>query len=170
MSVTPFAGLAGAHDTRRASRLAAVQAIYQMELTGVDADAVAREFIEHRFEHEPEMKSAGPADEAFFAAIVTGVPVHQVEIDQSIAKCLASDWRLERVDSILRAILRAGAFELISRHDVPAKVVIDEYLEISHAFFTGDEPGFINAVLDKLARRKRPNEFGEAPPKDELQF
>src|SRR5471032_2834907 len=170
MSTTPAVGSTSARDTRRASRLAAVQAIYQMELTGVDAEAVASEFIEHRFEHEPEMKPAGPADEVFFSAIVKWVPQHQVEIDRSIAKCLAADWRLERVDSILRAILRAGAFELIARHDVPAKVVIDEYMEISHAFFSGDEPGFVNAVLDKLAHRKRAIEFGERPPEDELQF
>lgn len=170
MSTTPAVSSASAHETRRASRLAAVQAIYQMELTGDDAVAVASEFIEHRFEHEPEMKSAGPADEPFFSAIVMGVPQHQEEIDRSIAKCLASDWRLERVDSILRAILRAGAFELIARHDVPAKVVIDEYMEISHAFFSGDEPGFVNAVLDKLARAKRAVEFGERPPEGELQF
>jgi N utilization substance protein B len=170
MSVTPAAGTSGEHNRRHASRLAAVQAIYQMELTGVDAEAVAREFIEHRFEHEPEMKSAGPADETFFAAIVRGVPQHQVEIDGSIAKCLAADWRRERVDSILRAILRAGAVELIARHDVPAKVVIDEYLEICHAFFSSDEPGFVNAVLDKLAHVKRAAEFGERPPEDELQF
>jgi len=158
------------HDARRASRLAAVQAIYQMELTGVDAEAVASEFIAHRFEHEPEMRAAGPGDEEFFGAIVRGVPQHQVEIDRSIAKCLAADWRLERVDSILRAILRAGAFELIARQDVPAKVVIDEYLEVSHAFFDADEPSFVNAVLDKLAHRKRAREFGETPPADELQF
>ncbi len=170
MTSSPSGGSAGGHDTRRAARLAAVQAIYQMELTGVDAEAVAREFIEHRFEQEPEMKSAGPADQAFFAEIVRGVPQHQVEIDRSIAKCLAADWRLERVDSILRAILRAGAFELIARRDVPAKVVIDEYLDISHAFFSGDEPGFVNAVLDKLAHAKRTVEFGERPPEDELQF
>jgi N utilization substance protein B len=158
------------HDARRASRLAAVQAIYQMELTGVDAEVVASEFIAHRFEHEPEMEAAGPGDEEFFGAIVRGVPQHQVEIDRSIAKCLATDWRLERVDSILRAILRAGAFELIARQDVPAKVVIDEYLEISHAFFAAEEPSFVNAVLDKLAHRKRAREFGEKPPEDELQF
>jgi N utilization substance protein B len=170
MSGAQAAGSGGARDARRSARLAAVQAIYQMELTGVDADAVAKEFMEHRFEHEPETKSAGPADEEFFADIVKGVPLHQVEIDRSIARCLAADWRLERVDSILRAILRAGAFELIARRDVPAKVVIDEYLEISHAFFSADEPGFVNAVLDKLARRKRAPEFGERPPEDELQF
>lgn len=170
MSTPSSNGVGGTHDARRASRLAAVQAIYQMELTGVDAEAVASEFIEHRFEREPEMRDAGPGDEEFFGAIVRGVPQHQVEIDRSIAKCLAADWRLERVDSILRAILRAGAFELIARRDVPAKVVIDEYLEISHAFFNADEPGFVNAVLDKLAHRKRAPEFGEQPPEDELQF
>ncbi len=158
------------HGARRASRLAAVQAIYQMELTGVDAEAVASEFIAHRFENEPEMRAAGPGDEEFFGAIVRGVPQHQIEIDRSIAKCLAADWRLERVDSILRAILRAGAYELIARQDVPAKVVIDEYLEISHAFFDSDEPGFVNAVLDKLAHQKRAGEFGEKPPEDELHF
>lgn len=159
-----------AHKTRRSARLAAVQAIYQMELTGVDAEAVAAEFIEHRFEREPEMTPAGPADESFFADIVRGVPRHQVEIDRSIAKCLAADWRLERVDSILRAILRAAAYELIARRDVPAKVVIDEYLDISHSFFSGDEPAFVNAVLDALAHAKRAVEFGERPSEDELQF
>jgi len=168
---SPAAGEpAGAHDARRASRLAAVQAIYQMELTGIDVEAVCREFIEHRFGREIETNPAGSADEQFFVAIVRGVPQHQVEIDRSIAKCLASDWRLDRVDSILRAILRAGAFELIARRDVPAKAVIDEYLEISHAFFSGDEPGFVNAVLDKLAHAKRAAEFGERPPEGELQF
>ena len=83
---------------------------------------------------------------------------------------LSADWRLSRIDSILRAILRAGAFELIAMKDVPAKVVIDEYLDVSHAFFCGDEPSFINAALDKLAHRKRAAEFGETPPDDELQF
>ena len=99
-----------------------------------------------------------------------GVPQHQVEIDRSIAKCLAPDWRLERVDSILRAILRAGAFELIARRDVPAKVVIDEYVEIATPSSAATSRAFVNAVLDKLAHRKRAAEFGETPPEDELQF
>ena len=98
------------------------------------------------------------------------MPRHQVEIDSSIAKCLAADWRLERVDSILRAILRAAAFELIAQRDVPAKAVIDEYVELSHAFFSGDEPAFVNAVVDRMAHRKRATEFGETPPDDELHF
>jgi N utilization substance protein B len=155
---------------RRASRLAAVQAIYQMELTGEDAETVANEFTDHRFGREAEISPAGPPDEEFFGAIVRGVPHAQVEIDRSIAKCLSANWRLERIDSILRAILRAASFELIERKDVPAKVVIDEYVDIAYAFFQGDEPSFINAALDKMAHRKRAPEFGETPPDDELQF
>ena len=152
-------------DARHAARLAAVQAIYQMELTGADAETVASEFVEHRFGHDAAM-----ADEAFFGEIVRGVPHHQVEIDRSIVRCLASGWRLSRVDSILRAILRAAAFELVARKDVPARVILDEYVEISHAFFGGDEPGFVNAALDKLAHRKRPTEFGEKPSDEEPSF
>jgi N utilization substance protein B len=155
---------------RRAARLAAVQAVYQMELTGTDAEDVANEFVDHRFGKEVEISPAGMPDEEFFGAIVRGVPHHQVEIDRSIAKCLSADWKLERIDSILRAILRAAAFELIDRKDVPAKVIIDEYVDIAHAFFQGDEPSFVNAALDKMAHRKRAPEFGETPPDDELQF
>jgi len=154
-------------SARRAARLAAIQALYQMELTGVDAETVAEEFANYRFGREPEMLALGEPDEAFFGDIVRGVPHRQAEIDAAIAKCLASDWRLSRVDSILRATLRAGAFELIARPDVPVKVVIDEYVELSYAFFSGEEPAFVNAALDKLAHRKRAAEFGETPPEDE---
>jgi N utilization substance protein B len=156
--------------TRSGARLAAVQALYQMELTGMGADEAVFEFVEHRFGGEPETGMAGGIDEEFFARLVRGVPEHQVEIDAGIAKVLSADWRLSRIDSILRAILRAAAFELIALKDVPGKVVIDEYVDVSHAFFSGDEPSFVNAALDKLARRKRAVEFGETPPDDELQF
>jgi N utilization substance protein B len=152
---------------RHASRLAAVQAIYQMELTGADAESVAHEFIEHRFGPTREM---GEPDEALFGAIVRGVPHHQSEIDRAITGSLASGWRLSRVDSILRAILRAAAFELVARKDIPARVVLDEYVEISHAFFGGDEPSFVNAALDKIARAKRAPEFSHKPPDDESEF
>jgi N utilization substance protein B len=143
---------------RHAARLAAVQAIYQMELTSLDAEAVIDEFIEHRF---GETGSTTAPDADFFADLVRGVPNKQKEIDRAIAQCLAADWKFSRIDSILRAILRAGGYELIARADVPAKVVIDEYLDITHAFFQGDEPGFVNAALDKLARGKRVAEFGD---------
>ena len=145
---------------RRAARLAAIQALYQMELAGEDAETVAEEFSAWRFGREPEI-TPGEPDEIFFGDIVRGVPHRQDEVDAAISGCLASDWRLARVDSILRAILRAGAYELIARSDVPAKVVIDEYVELSHAFFSGEEPAFVNAALDRLARRARAAEFGE---------
>ena len=152
---------------RHASRLAAVQAIYQMELTGADAESVAEEFVEHRFGADREM---GKPDEVLFGAIVRGVPHHQSEIDRAITGSLASGWRLSRVDSILRAILRAAAFELVARRDIPARVVLDEYVEISHAFFGGEEPSFVNAALDRIARAKRAPEFGEKPTDDETEF
>jgi N utilization substance protein B len=154
------------HAERRSARLAAVQALYQMELSGVDAELVAQEFLDHRFQHEPELAPAGAPDEDLFRAIVGGVPHRQAEIDGAIMSCLASNWRFERVDSILRAILRAAAFELIGRHDIPARVVIDEYLEIAHGFSGDDEGAFVNAVLDRVARRKRAAEFGGKPPDD----
>lgn len=162
----------GAHTAvaRRAARLAAVQAIYQMELSGVDAETVADEFVAHRLGGDPDIRTVGTADEQFFGDIVRGVPHHQAEIDTAIAKCLASGWRLARVDSILRAILRAGAYEFIARPDVPAKVVIDEYVDVAHAFVEDDDRAFVNAVLDRMAHRKRAREFGENPPDDELQF
>jgi N utilization substance protein B len=155
---------------RSAARLAAVQALYQMELTGNGAEETVFEFVEHRFGKEAETGTAGEIDTEFFERLVQGVPEHQDEIDAGIAKVLSADWKLTRIDSILRAILRAGTYELIACKDVPAKAVIDEYVDVGHAFFTGDEPSFVNAALDKLAHRKRAAEFGETPPDDELQF
>lgn len=157
------------HQPRRAARLAAVQAIYQMELTGLDADEVVEEFVAHRFGHD-ELRALGEPDAEFFGDLVRGVPHHQAEIDKAITQSLSADWKLSRVDSILRAILRTAVYEFIARRDVPAKVVIDQYLDIAHAFFEKDEPAFVNASLDKIARRKRATEFGETPPDDELQF
>jgi N utilization substance protein B len=155
---------------RSTARLAAVQALYQMELTGGGADEAVFEFTEHRFGRETETGTAGEVDAEFFARLVRGVPDHQQEIDAGITGVLSADWRLARIDSILRATLRAAAYELIAVKDVPAKVVIDEYVDVAHAFFTGDEPSFVNAALDRLARRKRAGEFGETPPDDELEF
>lgn len=154
---------------RRAARLAAVQAIYQMELTSLDAEAVIEEFVEHRFAADQEIQALPRPDVGFFADIVRGVPHHQTEIDRAIAQCLAADWKFSRIDSILRAILRAATYELLARFDVPAKVVIDEYLDITHAFFQGEEAGFVNAALDRLAHSKRAAEFGESSRDDNQQ-
>jgi len=146
---------------RRSARLASVQALYQMEVTGGDAETVAQEFVNYRFQDD----SALP-DEVLFRAIVAGVPHRQGEIDHAIASCLSADWRLQRIDSILRAILRAAAFELVGRSDVPARVVIDEYIEIARRFFGDEECGFVNAVLDRLAHGQRQDEFAEPAPDD----
>jgi N utilization substance protein B len=152
-------------DARRAARLSAVQALYQMEMSGNGAEDVAQEFAEHRFAELPVLPDA-----TFFEAILTGVPQHQVEIDRAIAGALSEKWKLDRIDSILRATLRCGVYELVARRDVPAKVVIDEYVAVAGAFFGGDEPGFVNAALDTIARRKRAKEFGLPVPDDELDF
>ena len=154
-------------EARHAARLAAVQALYQMEMSGDGADDVTAEFIEFRFGRESEV-TPGEPDKTFFADIVRGVPARQKEIDAAVAKCLAKNWRLSRVDSLMRAILRAGAYELIARRDVPAKVVIDEYVGLTHAFDAPGDTPFINAALDKLAHIKRPEEFGEETPEGEF--
>jgi N utilization substance protein B len=159
------------HAERSASRLAALQALYQLEITGGAPDEVISEFVEHRFgSGDAEAGNDVPQDEAFFTDVVNGVLKHQVEIDRSLARSLAAGWTLSRIDAILRALLRGATYELVARRDIPAKVVIDEYVELARDFFDGDEPKFVNAVLDKLAHRKRAEEFGETPPEDELGF
>jgi N utilization substance protein B len=152
---------------RYAARLAAVQALYQMEISGEAADDITAEFVEHRFGREEEV-TPGEPDRAFFADIVHGVPKLQKEIDAAIAKVLAKNWRLSRVDSLLRAILRAGVYEILARRDVPAKVIIDEYIDLTRAFEADEGTPFVNAALDKLAHIKRAEEFGETPPDDDF--
>ena len=147
-------------QARSVARLAAVQALYQMEVSSAGAETVIREFAEHRFdrgvpsETEEEMTLA-QADEAFFADLVRGVVEHQKAVDNAIAKRLASGWRLDRLDATARAILRAGAYELSHRADVPTEVVIDEYVELAKSFFEGPEPGFVNGALDAVAQDVR---------------
>ena len=142
-------------QARSVARLAAVQALYQMEVSGVGSEAVVREFIDHRFDSDLEGERLAPADEAYFRDIVRGVVERQSNIDQAIVRRLAENWRLERIDATLRAILRAGAFELIVRDDAPIEVVIDEYVEIAKSFFNGPEPGFVNGALDAIAKDER---------------
>jgi N utilization substance protein B len=146
-------------EARSAARLAAVQALYQSELSQSDVRQVAEEFVAHRLGREIEEVEYRLADIGFFRDLVEGVARHQVEIDGKANERLASGWRLGRLDSILRAILRAGVYELTHRKDVPARVAIDEYVDVAHAFFEGQEPGVVNGVLDKIARAERPAEF-----------
>lgn len=150
-------------QARSVARLAAVQALYQMEVGGTGADAVVREFIDHRFERELEGRNDGvvesellaAADEGFFAEIVRGVVADQAEIDRAIVRRLAQGWRLERLDATVRALLRAGTYELLKRHDVPVEIAIDEYVELAKAFFDGVEPGFVNGALDGVSQDAR---------------
>jgi N utilization substance protein B len=144
-----------AHQQRSVARLAAVQALYQMEAAGAGVEAVVREFQDHRFGGDIEGEHLADADEAFFAELMRGVVEDQSAVDRAIAKRLATGWRLERIDATLRAILRAGAYELTRRPDVPTEVAIDEYVEIAKSFFEGSEPGFVNAALDGIARDHR---------------
>ncbi len=145
-----------ARQDRSVARLAAVQALYQMDLGGVGVDAVVREFADHRFGADLEGEPLADADEALFAEIVRGVVADQAGIDRAVAKRLAQGWRLERLDATVRAVLRCGTWELSAHRDTPAEVVIDEYVELAKAFFEGVEPGFINAALDAVARDVRP--------------
>lgn len=146
---------------RSIARLAAIQALYQMEVSGVGVEAVIREFTDHRFdrniEGDPEGEGAtlAAADESFFADLVRGVVGYQREIDAAVVKRLAANWRLERLDATVRAILRSGVFELSHRPDVPTEVAIDEYVELTKSFFDGPEAGFVNGALDAVARDVR---------------
>jgi N utilization substance protein B len=146
-------------SSRSAARLAAVQALYQMDMTGIDLNEVIAEFETHRLGQEIEGCQYADSEAAFFRDLVEGVVREQLKIDPLIDKQLAEGWRLTRVDSILRAILRAGAYEILNRKDVPARVIISEYVDIAHAFFGEDEPKVVNGILDQLGHKSRPNEF-----------
>jgi len=140
---------------RTVARLAAVQALYQMELAGEGVETVISEFANHRFDADIEGQPLAEADEAWFADVVRGVVERQRDIDAAIKARLASNWRLERLDSTLRALLRAGAWELRERREVPREIVIDEYVELAKAFFDDAEARFVNAALDGVARDVR---------------
>ncbi|HXZ02009.1 MAG TPA: transcription antitermination factor NusB [Stellaceae bacterium] len=146
---------------RSRARLAAVQALYQIDLSGAKPQAVIDEFLGHRLGREIDGESYGEADPALFADIVAGTSERLPELDRALSGALTPDWPLERLETVLRAILRAGAYELTARPDVPARVAISEYLDIAHAFFAGKEPGLINGVLDKLAHALRPGDLEE---------
>jgi N utilization substance protein B len=146
-------------NQRGAARLAAVQALYQMDLGGASLPDVIAEFEAYRLGKELDGDQYRDADKAFFRDIVAGVVRDQRGLDAAIDAALSPDWPLARLDATLRAILRAGAFELASRPDVPGRVVISEYVEVAKAFFEEEVPGMVNGVLDALARKLRPAEF-----------
>ena len=144
---------------RSVARLGSVQALYQVELTEAGAAATIEEFVRYRLGAEVEGGALAPADSELFADIVGGAWERRADIDALIAGALDERWRLERLERVVRATLRAGAYELLARPDVPARVVISEYVNVAHAFFDGGEPGFVNGVLDRLARELRQPEI-----------
>jgi N utilization substance protein B len=153
--------------SRSQARLAAVQALYQMDLAETDLSAVIDQFKAHRLGSEADNgdgtdnSTGAEADPEHFDRLLRGVVRRQREIDPMIDQQLAQGWRLTRIDSILRAILRAGAFELMELADVPPRVIISEYIDVAHAFFESDEPRVVNGVLDSLARKLRPGDLPE---------
>ncbi len=153
---------AKAANQRGAARLGAVQALYQMDVGGSSLPAVIAEFEALRLGRELEGMQLRPADMPFFRALVTGVVQAQRRIDPIVHAALPPTWPLTRIDLTLRATLRCGVFELTERRDVPARVVISEYVDIANAFFSGDEPGLVNGVLDRVAHDRRPQEFPKA--------
>lgn len=143
------------HAARSTARLAAVQALYQMEVSGASTADVLRDFDTGKLPREEETSDATEGDVDLFKALVENAVNRQLTIDRAIARHLGKGWKLERLDAVARAILRAGAVELEQRADIPTAVVIDEYVEIAKAFFNGPEPGFVNATLDACARDLR---------------
>jgi N utilization substance protein B len=152
---------ANANLSRSLARLAAVQALYQMEVSGATTSDVIADFTAGKLPRETEASyTDAEGDFDLFKVLVEKAVDRQATYDRAIARRLSKGWRLERIDAVARAILRAGAAELEQRTDIPVAVVIDEYVEIAKAFFEGPEPGFINATLDVAARDLRPTEQG----------
>ena len=141
--------------SRSAARLAAVQALYQMEMEQTPLAKLLHEFHEHRLGATIEDETYAEAEVDFFDDIVTGADARRGEIDALISDRLAEGWSLERLDRPMRAILRAGTYELIARPDVPVATVISEYIDVAHAFFDKRETGFVNGLLDAIAKSAR---------------
>ncbi|MEA2935098.1 MAG: transcription antitermination protein NusB [Variibacter sp.] len=150
-------------NRRGAARLAAVQALYQMEVAAKGLNEIFAEFESHWIGREVEGSQYLPAEAAFFRDLVGGVVREQKQLDPMIDAALTKGWPLKRIEALLRALLRSGIYELAHRSDVPARVIVSEYVDVAHAFFEREETGMANAVLDDLARRLRADEFAPKP-------
>jgi N utilization substance protein B len=147
-------------NQRGAARLAAVQALYQMELAGAGLNEILAQFETHWLGGDMEGVQYRPAEAGYFRDIVSGVVREQSHLDPKIDAALTRGWPLKRIEMVLRAVLRAGAYELACRRDVPARVVTSEYVDVASAFVDREETGMVNAVLDQLAHQLRAAEFG----------
>jgi len=163
VSQAPRGGKARRPDRRTQARIAAVQALYQLSATNAAPDDVLDEFRTHR------MSEAGPAaiaDKTLFTEVFQGACSDRAALNAMIEGSLSDDWALERMDRVLVALLNAGAWELLGRAETPARVVIAEYVDVARVFFDNREPAFVNGVLDRLARKLRPEEFAPAGAPD----
>ena len=155
---TPRKNKARAGNRRSVARLGAVQALYQMDIAGGDLPSTLAEFEAHRLGRELDGDTYAEADAGFFRDLVSGVVREQLRIDRLIDLVLQSYWPLKRIDLTLRNILRAGAYELLYRDDVPARAAISEYVDVAHGFYDDDGPRLVNGVLDAIARSERSGE------------
>jgi N utilization substance protein B len=147
---------ADARRRRSAARLAAVQALYQQASQGTPQAKLLTEFHDHRLGGEVEGEQLSAADQPFFDDVVIGTLARSAELDELITGFLGSGWTLERLDRLMLQILRAGAFEMVARPDVPRAAVVSEYVDVAHAFYDSREAGFVNALLDRLGKSVRP--------------
>jgi N utilization substance protein B len=159
-SKKPPVGTEKKANRRGAARLAAVQALYQMDIAGAGINDIFAEFESHWLGNEVEGDTYLPAEAAFFRDVVSGVVRDQKKLDPLIDEALSKGWPLKRIEALLRAVLRAGAYELEHRKDVPARVVVSEYVDVANAFVDREETGMVNAVLDQIGRQFRGDEFG----------
>jgi N utilization substance protein B len=142
--------------SRSAARLAAAQALYQQEMEGTPTARLLHEFHDHRLGATIEGETYAEAEISFFDDLVSGALARREEIDALIAERLAEGWNLDRLDKPMKAILRVGTYELIARPDVPVASVISEYVDVADAFYDKREKGFVNGLLDAIARVARP--------------
>ncbi len=148
-----------APSRRQAARLSAVQALYQWQEGAHGPGEIIEQFLRVRTGETGEGGMRRDADRPLFKDVIEGTVTHKVELEQTVSAALARDWTWTRIDRLVRAILLAGAYELVHRKDVPARVVINEYVEIAHAFYDQGEPSFVNSVLDRVARQARSAEL-----------
>ena len=144
---------------RSAARLAAVQALYQIEIAGAEIEQVIAEFAGERLDEKVDGVQLAKPDGGFFAELVRAVCLNRRDLDDMIAAVLTEDWTIERLEVLLRCLLRAGAHELADRPEIPARVIISEYVDLADAFYNEKETGLVNGVLDRLARELRPAEL-----------
>ncbi len=170
MSEPAEKGLQETGNRRSAARLVAVQALYEMDMVDAEPDAVLEEFLQKRWRQSPDEggEDAGPdgnsddmiaPDNKWLGDLVRGVAAQKEELDGLIEPALSDKWTVARLEALLRVILRAGVYELKSKPNVPASVVISEYVDVAHAFFEDNETKLVNGVLDHLARKLRAGEF-----------